>query len=137
MNQVKSINCQILKAASFLHCRGLIHHDIKPSNVAFLSGAYQMTSQGKIVMKNTEIRLIDLGSCTETEPRGRIVTATTVQYRSPEMSFGTNWCIQSDMWSVGCTFFEIYTGFILFQCSNELEKYYMIESVLQTKIPVE
>jgi serine/threonine-protein kinase PRP4 len=48
-------------------------------------------------------------------------------YRAPEIILGLNYEFGIDMWSVGCTIYEVYTGKILFPGStnNQMLKYFM------------
>jgi serine/threonine protein kinase len=88
-----------LAALTFLHRRGLIHTDIKPRNLLWCSS-------------KQEIRVIDFDNADSHIRTGQPIA--TWAYSPPEMLIGTpmNWAV--DMWSLGCTLFELLTGELLF-----------------------
>lgn len=51
-------------------------------------------------------------------------------YRAPEILLGCPYDTKIDMWSLGCTLFELYTGRILFPGKNNNE---MIKLIMQVK----
>lgn len=65
-------------------------------------------------MKNkTKIKLCDFGSAFFFDEK---ITTNYMQsrfYRAPEIILGCNYDTSIDMWSIGCTLFELYTGNII------------------------
>lgn len=108
--EVKLIARQLLEALSFLHRRGLIHTDIKPRNLLWCSS-------------KQEIRLIDFDNADSHIRTGQAIA--TWAYSPPEMLIGTpmNWAV--DMWSLGCTLFELLTGELLFDPWGICEQKYV------------
>jgi serine/threonine-protein kinase PRP4 len=108
--EVKLIARQLLEALSFLHRRGLIHTDIKPRNLLWCSS-------------KQEIRLIDFDNADSHIRTGQPIA--TWAYSPPEMLIGTpmNWAV--DMWSLGCTLFELLTGELLFDPWGICEQKYV------------
>jgi eukaryotic-like serine/threonine-protein kinase len=82
--------------------RGLIHRDIKPSNIL-------RTADGRI-------KIIDLGLALHSEGEDERVTRDgttvgTVDYMAPEQARDSRaTSIQSDIYSLGCTFYYLLTG---------------------------
>lgn len=88
---------QLASATQFLHSKEIIHCDIKASNVLFFF------DNGKYTAK-----LADFSMSIKTW-KGRILkrNACTVTHRPPECLDGSGWNEKLDIWSLGCTFFEL------------------------------
>lgn len=90
---------QILSALDYAHARGVVHRDMKPSNI--------------MVTAEDEIKLLDFGiaitdrSSDLTAP-GFIVGS--ISYMSPEQIAGDKATVRSDIYAVGVTLYEILTG---------------------------
>jgi eukaryotic-like serine/threonine-protein kinase len=95
---VKSVAAGLKYAAN----QGLIHRDIKPSNI--------------LRSKSEQIKIIDLGLALQNEFEDERVTREgttvgTVDYMAPEQARDSRaTSIQSDMYSLGCTFYYLLTG---------------------------
>lgn len=84
------IAIQWVKGLRNLHSRNIAHLDIKPSNLAQ--------------------KLIDLGGAREIPEGGLLCNAGTLGYKAPEIMMRSHLGLSADMWSLGCTLFELYTG---------------------------
>jgi serine/threonine-protein kinase PRP4 len=60
------------------------------------------------------VKLCDFGSALYLEQIGVTEYIASRYYRAPEIILGCEFGTQIDMWSLGATLFEIYTGKILF-----------------------
>lgn len=86
-------------------------------------------NEKKLILNNTDIRLIDFGSATfEREYHSTVVS--TRHYRAPEIIFGLGWSYPCDMFSIGCILVEFFTGEALFQTHGNLEHLVMMEIVM-------
>jgi serine/threonine protein kinase len=99
IERVRRVTQQILTALERLHRCGFAHTDIKPDNILYNP-------------RTGDARLADLGSATERLDQGG--TFGTREYLAPEAIIGAPLCVEMDMWSLGCTLFEMLTGRLLF-----------------------
>ena len=73
-------------------------------------------------MNNFKLMLIDLGSSQKISTISKIKykykLVQTRYYRSPEIILGLPYSEKIDIWSIGCSLYELYTGKILFNPRN-------------------
>eukprot|EP00004_Rigifila_ramosa_P020421 TRINITY_DN529_c1_g2_i1.p1 TRINITY_DN529_c1_g2~~TRINITY_DN529_c1_g2_i1.p1 ORF type:complete len:668 (-),score=138.71 TRINITY_DN529_c1_g2_i1:52-2055(-) len=94
---------QLFLALRVLNKARIIHADIKPDNIL-------------VSPQHTQIRLCDFGSAMFVDEKEELVPYLGSRfYRAPEVIVGGAYSVGYDMWSVGCTLFELYTGRILFK----------------------
>lgn len=95
---------QLSSALFYAHQHNIIHRDIKPQNI--------------YVMPDGTIKLGDFGIA-EAEgiegPKKKSEIVGSVHYLAPEISQGKPASIQSDIYSMGVTFFELLTGHVPFE----------------------
>ncbi|HEX2961079.1 MAG TPA: protein kinase [Ignavibacteriales bacterium] len=101
---------QVLMAAAYAHSKKFVHRDIKPSNIIINSEGVS-----KIMDFGISKSIVDK---TLTSP-GRNVG--TLLYMSPEQIKGEEANIESDIYSIGITFFEMLAGAPPFNFETEQE----------------
>lgn len=95
--RLKTILWQIVCAVCFLHSKGIVHGDIKPSNI--------------LLCKN-EAKLADFSLSSFVFNNDRIYNkeAYTEYYRPPEIWAKKGYSYKADIWALGCSFHEIIYG---------------------------
>ena len=92
----------ICNALTYAHTQGVVHRDLKPSNVMIANGQVKILDFGiaKVLREGTEYNTL-----TQT---GEIFGSP--YYMSPEQCLGKPVDLRSDVYSLGCMFFEALTG---------------------------
>jgi eukaryotic-like serine/threonine-protein kinase len=99
---------QILQALQALHDLGIIHRDLKPSNVFLTSHGIKLLDFGVAHTMDVAFRGDLSQTATVESLAGGIVG--TPSYMSPEQARGQPVGPASDIFSVGCLFYELLTG---------------------------
>ncbi len=104
---------QLAGALDAVHAVGLVHRDVKPGNVLI----------GKIA-ENDQAYLTDFGVARPLEDAASITKSGsvigTVGYMAPEQIQGLEPDARSDLYALGCLFFQAIAGSPPFQAENEL-----------------
>jgi len=104
---------QLFIALSYLQYCNILHADIKPDNIM-------------INQKMNVAKLSDFGSASDITESAIAPYLVSRFYRAPEIILGLRYGYSIDMWSVGCTLYELYTGKILFQSRSNNDHLKMI-----------
>ncbi|KAF9948639.1 U4/U6 small nuclear ribonucleoprotein prp4 [Mortierella alpina] len=114
INAVRVYAQQLFLALSLLKKSNILHADIKPDNI--------LVNDAKNVLK-----LCDLGSASDTTENEITPYLVSRFYRAPEIILGLPYDPALDMWSIGCTLYELFTGKILFsgRSNNQMLKHMM------------
>ncbi len=111
LKEAVSVCLKVCEALSYLHSRSVLHLDVKPENI--------------MILPNDGIKLVDFGLARHlglrdyladdfSQPHG------TPYYISPEQLCGNRSSKQSDIYSLGITFYEMLTGQIPFKRSSKV-----------------
>ncbi len=106
-----SIAYQLINALAYLDSHNIIHRDIKPENILYRSDT---SWDYKVVL--TDFGL-SLGKASYLNPD--ISLAYTICYRAPEVLTSNRYTSSADVWALGCTLYELYTGEMLFSVPDE------------------
>ncbi len=103
---------QVLLGAGYAHSKGFIHRDIKPSNI--------------IINQEGVVKIMDFGISKSLYDNSRSLTRTgtkigTLLYMSPEQIKAFVPTNQSDIYSIGITFFEMLIGSTPFYRGTDYE----------------
>lgn len=108
---------QIVAALAHVHELGFIHRDIKPSNILLTQ------KNGKPVAKLADLGLIRDSSDEDFRLTREGHTVGTVDYLAPEQARDSGLAdIRSDIYSLGCTLYEMLTGNPPFPQGNLTER---------------
>jgi serine/threonine protein kinase len=97
---------QVAQALDAAHANGLVHRDVKPSNVLIAHGPRH---------DRDFVYLVDFGIARTTNVGGTSLTATgsavgTLDYMAPERFTGRSDDLRVDVYSLGCLLYETLTG---------------------------
>ena len=93
---------QVSSALAYAHSHGIVHRDVKPDNIYVMGDGTVKLGDFGIALSDT----ISNGSDKNNEIVG------SVHYLAPEISLGKLATAQSDIYSLGVTFFELITGHV-------------------------
>jgi hypothetical protein len=110
---------QVLEGLAHAHARGIVHRDVKPSNVLLAEG------------RGVSVRVLDFGLAQIHE--AETLTAQgdvpgTLAYIAPERLAGDTTTAAADVWAVGVMLWEALAGRHPFWCSSLLETARAIEA---------
>ncbi|KAL8947723.1 MAG: hypothetical protein Q9222_006032 [Ikaeria aurantiellina] len=101
LKAVRAYAQQMFLGLSLLRKCNILHADLKPDNV--------LVNESRNVLK-----ICDLGSASDASENEITPYLVSRFYRAPEIILGMPYDYGIDVWSIGCTLFELYTGKILF-----------------------
>ncbi|KAK8970183.1 putative serine/threonine-protein kinase [Platanthera guangdongensis] len=114
--QVKCYMQQLLCGLDHCHTRGVLHRDIKGSNL--------------LIDNNGILKIADFGLASFFDPeQHQLLTSrvVTLWYRPPELLLGaTNYGVAVDLWSTGCILAELYAGKPIMPGRTEVEQLHKI-----------
>lgn len=118
---VRQYALQMFLGLTLLKKCEILHADLKPDNVL-------------VNERRNQLKIADLGSAMSADENDVTDALVSRFYRAPEIMLGIKHDYAIDMWSIGCTLFELYTGKICFTGSTNNQ---MLKGILECrgKIP--
>jgi serine/threonine protein kinase len=123
IERAKKLMTQILEAFKYAHQNGIIHRDVKPSNV--------------LITADDQIKVLDFGIAKLVGDNQHHLTKTgtrigTVYYMSPEQVKCKELDQRSDIYSLGVTFYELLSGVCPYRGMNT--EYEIYDSIVKDSL---
>ncbi len=99
---------QVCKGLAAAHEVGIIHRDVKPDNIILLAAHGAVGSAGAGA-RSDRVKVVDFGIAT-INAEGDTGAAGTPHYMAPEQVLGVPFDGRLDMYSLGCTAYELLVG---------------------------
>ncbi|KAL4928382.1 putative serine/threonine protein kinase (Prp4) [Aspergillus undulatus] len=117
LRAIRAYAQQIFLGLSLMRKCNILHADLKPDNL--------LVNEQRNILK-----VCDLGSASPASDNEITPYLVSRFYRAPEIILGIPYDYAIDMWSIGCTLFELYTGKILFTGRNNNQ---MLKSIMECR----
>ncbi|KAJ5750037.1 hypothetical protein N7533_007065 [Penicillium manginii] len=117
LGAIRAYAQQIFLGLGLMRKCNILHADLKPDNL--------LVSEQLNVLK-----VCDLGSASSASDNEITPYLVSRFYRAPEIILGIPYDYAIDVWSIGCTLFELYTGKILFTGRNNNQ---MLRSIMECR----
>lgn len=114
IHAVRAYAQQVFLGLALLRKCEIIHADLKPDNIL-------------VNNEKNYLKICDLGSASSISECEITPYLVSRFYRAPEVILGLKYDYGVDVWAIGCTIFELYTGNILFngRSNNQMLKLFM------------
>src|SRR5574337_393798 len=120
LDRALAIGSQVAEALAYAHANGIVHRDVKSSNV-------MVTPEGRVKVLDFGLarRLVDEQLTTATKSHSSLnempSLAGTLPYLAPEILYGKPADVQSDLWALGILLHEMLTGDLPFRGQTPFE----------------
>ncbi len=130
---LKKLLADVLHGLSYLHKKGIIHRDIKPANILI-----------KESIEGPVAKITDFGISKVSDTVGNNSTSAlivSIPFMAPEQfntkKYGINNRISFnlDLWSLGVTIYEIFTGDVLFKDNDTDNSEQIMANIMAPELP--
>jgi tetratricopeptide (TPR) repeat protein len=108
--RVRALAARLCEALEYLHQAGLVHRDVKPSNVLVLDHDLPVLTDFGVVKDLADDGATAMG-----------VVVGTLNYASPEQLRGDPVDARTDLYGLGCTIYYMLTGHVPFEQAEQAE----------------
>lgn len=118
---IKDLASQLFEGLAYLHHRGVLHRDIKASNIL-------LDNAGQLKLADFGLARFYQKSRLNADYTNRVIT---LWFRPPELLLGaTAYDAAVDIWSAGCIFIELFTKATIFPGRDEIHQLETIYSIM-------
>lgn len=119
-----NIFIEVLNGLAYAHRNSIVHRDIKPANIMLC------TNNGATAIKVLDFGISKLISADASNLQKMTLAGDifgSPYYMSPEQCSGDTIDARSDIYSIGCSLFEVLTGYVPFEGKNSVDTMLMHE----------
>ncbi|MBI5368305.1 MAG: protein kinase, partial [Planctomycetes bacterium] len=136
VHEICELAVQLCRVLEYIHSRSLVHYDVKPSNIlvadavpsapAAAPAAATPAAPGRRIVK-----LLDLGTAAEARDESGAPLIGTLAYMAPEIARGEPVDRRADLYSLGVSLYQAFTGKLPFKAVSGVE---MLWQHMETKV---
>lgn len=130
---LKKLLADVLKGLAYLHKKGIIHRDIKPANILI-----KESIEGPVA-KITDFGISKASDTVNNNSSSALIVS--IPFMAPEQFNTKKYGIDEkisfnlDLWSLGVTIYEVYTGKVLFKDSEQDNSEQIMANIMAPELP--
>lgn len=130
---LKKLLVDVLKGLTYLHKKGIIHRDIKPANILI-----KESIEGPVA-KITDFGISKVSDTVNNNSSSALIVS--IPFMAPEQFNAKKYGIDEkitfnlDLWSLGVTIYEVYTGKVLFKDSELDNSEQIMANIMAPELP--
>lgn len=121
MQRVADITFKVSHALDYAHSQGLLHRDVKPANI--------------LLTQDGTPKVSDFGSCYQLDKEStQVLEVGTLPFMPPEQFAGAEPNVQTDIYALGVTAYQLLTGAYPFSGENQASIIY--QKTFEEPVPI-